>query len=215
QSPSSRYWYWYVRPKSADDDGSKTSLEPVPWDDHTIQVISNADMIARALNLSEELRLVIRVAARFHDLGKKRVLWQRSIGNPNPRDWLAKSGKDMRPVESTDYRHEFGSLVDLYALPEMANDDDFRSLSEPMKDIVLHLIASHHGRARPHFPLEEILDEEPKGQDISAIAAEIPRRFARLQNSYGRWGLAYVESILRAADYAASASPSQKGAANV
>jgi len=32
--------------------------------------------------------------------------------------------------------------------------------------------------------------------------------FARLQRKYGRWGLAYLESLLRAADYAASANPS-------
>ena len=31
------------------------------------------------------------------------------------------------------------------------------------------------------------------------------RRYARLQSKYGRWGLAYLESLLRAADTAASA----------
>jgi CRISPR-associated endonuclease/helicase Cas3 len=202
-----RYWRWYVRPRSADDDGSKTSTEPVTWSDHTQQVTANAVLISAALNLPDQLRSAIRIAARFHDLGKKRVLWQRSIGNPDPRNWLAKSGKWMRPMEITDYRHEFGSLVDVHGLPEVARNAEFQALSDAMKDVVLHLIAAHHGRARPHFPAGEILDEDPKGQDVSAIAAEIPRRFARLQRTYGRWGLAYLESILRAADYAASASP--------
>ena len=41
------------------------------------------------------------------------------------------------------------------------------------------------------------------------MAAEVPRRFARLQRKYGRWGLAYLESLLRAADWAASAEPSE------
>ena len=40
------------------------------------------------------------------------------------------------------------------------------------------------------------------------IAAAVAQRFARLQRRYGRWGLAYLESLLRAADYAASARPS-------
>jgi CRISPR-associated endonuclease/helicase Cas3 len=30
-----------------------------------------------------------------------------------------------------------------------------------------------------------------------------------LQRKFGRWGLAYLESLLRAADYAASAKPSE------
>jgi CRISPR-associated endonuclease/helicase Cas3 len=53
------------------------------------------------------------------------------------------------------------------------------------------------------------VDPEPNGQDVTATATEVPRRFARLQRKYGRWGLAYLESLLRAADYAASAKPSE------
>lgn len=73
---------------------------------------------------------------------------------------------------------------------------------------MLHLIAAHHGRARPHFPTEEAFDPERPLADADALATETPRRFARLQRKYGRWGLAYLESLLRAADWAASAQPS-------
>ena len=162
--------------------------------------------------LPDELRAdAVVLAAKFHDLGKKRVVWQRSIGNPNPTDWHAKSGKDTktgRTWESsrivTDYRHEFGSLLDVLKLADFAGLDDER------KDLVLHLIATHHGRGRPHFPPDEAFDPEPRTKDErNEIAAEVPRRFARLQRKYGRWGLAYLESLLRAADYAASAHPSK------
>jgi CRISPR-associated endonuclease/helicase Cas3 len=136
-------------------------------------------------------------------LGKRREVWQRSIGNPNPNDWHAKSGKPWKSCDiCPDYRHEFGSLLDV------EEEADFKKLSEDMKDLVLHLIAAHHGRGRPHFPTDEAYDPEPKRKEATTIASEVPRRFARLQRKYGRWGLAYLESLLRAADYAASASPS-------
>ena len=77
-----------------------------------------------------------------------------------------------------------------------------------MKDLVLHLIAAHHGRGRPHFTSDEAFDPDAQSTVLDAFAIEVPRRFARLQRTYGRWGLAYLESLLRAADWAASAAPS-------
>jgi CRISPR-associated endonuclease/helicase Cas3 len=197
-----RYWYWYVRSKSADDDLSQTSIEAVSWDVHTSDVTRKAREMVRVLPLSEMEKEAVILAARFHDLGKQRLVWQRSIGNPDPRNYLAKSGGRMKPIELNDYRHEFGSLVDT------SGDPEFHRLSEDAKDLVLHLIAVHHGFGRPHFPPKHAFDPEPKSIDVDSLAVEVPRRFARLQRKYGRWGLAYLESILRAADYAASADPS-------
>jgi len=199
-----RYWYWYVRAKSADDDLSKTADHAVTWDVHTKDVTTLAREIVGNLPLSEDEKQAVILAARFHDLGKKRSVWQRSIGNPDPKLYLAKSGGRMKPVELNDYRHEFGSLVDVLGHPE------FHQWSEEIRDLVLHLIAVHHGFGRPHFPSKHAFDPEPRRTvDVEAIAMGIPLRFARLQRKYGRWGLAYLESILRAADYAASADPSE------
>jgi len=200
---SKRFWSWYVKPRSADDDGSKTGRAPVLWDVHTDDVVKSALAILSNLSLPAQEAKAVIVAARHHDLGKKRVVWQRSIGNPTPSNWLAKSGGKMKPIELTPYRHEFGSLLDVL------DQDDFKELNEAQKDLVLHLIAVHHGFGRPHFPPDVAFDPEPKGKDAASINAEVPRRFARLQRRYGRWGLAYLESVLRAADYAASADPSQ------
>ena len=199
-----RFWCWYVRPRSADDDGSRTSRKAVAWGVHTDDVTRNAQSIVERLPLTAGERRAIVVAAGHHDRGKKRVVWQRGIGNPNPRNWLAKSGVRMKPIELTEYqyRHEFGSLLDAMDQP------NFQELDEQERDLVLHLIAAHHGFGRPHFPSALAFDPEPKGKDVEAIAAEMPQRFARLQRKYGRWGLAYLESLLRAADYAASANPS-------
>lgn len=205
-----RYWHWYVRPASADDDGSKTSLMPITWQHHTNDVTANAERIANTLfEKGADLHTALVLAAKFHDLGKKRAVWQRSIGhqlpkNPKPDDWLAKSGGKMKPREITDYRHEFGSLHDLQREAEFVRLKD----QPDLQDLILHLIAVHHGYGRPHFPEDRAFDPEPpKGVSAVEIAADVPRRFARLQRKYGRWGLAYLESLLRAADWAASAKP--------
>jgi len=201
--PERRYWRWYVRPRSADDDASKTALQEIRLSAHTNQVGEYARRIGAALDLPGDMQVALELAGRFHDLGKRRELWQRSIGNPQPTEWYAKSGRDWKPMDITSYRHEFGSLFDVHL------EDEFQILSADLKDLVLHLIAAHHGRARPHFPADELLDPDPKQNQpaIEALAVEVPRRFARLQRKYGRWGLAYLESMLRAADWAASNKP--------
>jgi CRISPR-associated endonuclease/helicase Cas3 len=198
-----RYWHWYEAPKAADNEGSKAGQDAVLWHVHTGDVVSNATQMAERLPLSDDLRNAVILAARFHDLGKKRALFQRILGNMNPDILLAKSGRRKNPFRlAGDYRHEFGSLLDV------ENEPEFQQLSDEMKELVRHLTAAHHGRGRPHFPLDEAFDPEPKGKNVSMITAEVPQRFARLQRKYGRWGLAYLESLLRAADYAASAKPS-------
>jgi CRISPR-associated endonuclease/helicase Cas3 len=73
-------------------------------------------------------------------------------------------------------------------------------LSEEAKDLARHAVAAHHGRARPHFPVVESFDPEVKDEVVAALVREVPLRFDRLQHRYGRWGLAWLESILRAAD---------------
>jgi CRISPR-associated endonuclease/helicase Cas3 len=203
-----RSWYWFTLPDSADDDASKTARQPITWDHHTSDVVRNAKRIADALLKDRpDLHAALIAAAKFHDLGKKRELWQRSIGNPTPTDWHAKSGRNWKPREITDYRHEFGSLLDVMKNDGFCTESD-QLPSDEARELVLHLIAVHHGRGRPHFPADEVFDPDHHAASWHEIAREVPRRFARLQRQYGRWGLAYLESLLRAADIEASAHPS-------
>jgi CRISPR-associated endonuclease/helicase Cas3 len=123
----------------------------------------------------------------MHDVGKRRRVWQRSIKRFKDPP-LAKG--PMQPSELGHYRHELGSL----------HDGDFTGLSDTEKDLALHTVAAHHGRARPHFPVVECYDPELSDDVVAALVREVPLRFDRLQRLYGRWGLAWFESILRAAD---------------
>jgi hypothetical protein len=71
---------------------------------------------------------------------------------------LAKSGRGGPLQERISYRHEFGSLIDIVTEPE------FQEQPEEVQELVLHLIATHHGRARPHFSLEEAFDPQAEEQ---------------------------------------------------
>jgi CRISPR-associated endonuclease/helicase Cas3 len=214
-SECGRFWHWYVRPRDAED-ATRASSRPIRLDHHSSDVANRAQDIVKALKLPAELQRSIVLAAELHDVGKRREIWQRSIGNPNPTDWYAKSGKPAdgkrwRTRHLSDYRHEFGSLLDtLDSNDELANK--LTGLNDEMRDVVRHLIAAHHGYARPHFPPEAYDHERYNTQQNEDAAHEVMRRYARLQRRYGRWGLAYLESLLRAADWAASANPSELSA---
>jgi len=210
-SQTRRFWYWYEQ--QADGDGAELSgaRKAIRLSIHARDTTERIQHFVETLDLPEEMKKALVLAAKLHDLGKRREVWQRSIGNmeSDPAKWLAKSGAKRGPCRNIcpNYRHEFGSLLDVVS-EKHDLVAEWHGLGAAMQDLVLHLIAAHHGRARPHFSPKEAYDFENHEQDTVVIAAEVSRRFARLQRKYGRWGLAYLESLLRAADYAASAEHS-------
>jgi CRISPR-associated endonuclease/helicase Cas3 len=194
----SRPWYWFeTRPLG---ESIRRASQPVTLDRHAADVEQQLAAMLERCPLDGALEQALRLAARWHDLGKRREAWQRGIGRPSSfaDTWYAKSASGWRPRFERHYRHEFGSLLDVTSLPE------FAALDEPDRDLVLHLVAAHHGQARPHFEPEHADDPAHPPKIAAAMAAETPRRFARLQRRFGHWGLAYLESILRAADWHAS-----------
>lgn len=201
QRSSKRFWSWYVRSHSAEDDGSRTASREQELNSHLESAETFACSIVAKLKLMDAEASAVTLAARWHDLGKSRKIWQKSIGNLDyPEKVLAKSGGKMRPADLGNFRHEFGSLLDVASIYE------FQELEPGVQDLIMHLIAAHHGRARPHFTLEEAFDNNYMDIESNKIACEVPRRFGRLQLKYGRWGLAYLESLVRAADALASQS---------
>jgi CRISPR-associated endonuclease/helicase Cas3 len=163
-------------------------------DKHQTEVGSVAADLARQLGIDARQIGVFQWAGERHDLGKGRNIWQCAAGNRNCGPLLAKSGHvNGRLLDG--YRHELGSLLD-------ANDQLPEDFTPEERDIALHLIAAHHGWARPHFP-EKTFDKTNYRRSEQA-ALEVARRFARLQKRYGPWGLAYLETIFCSADAIAS-----------
>jgi CRISPR-associated endonuclease/helicase Cas3 len=200
--PSWRIWNWYELPHLADSEGSESGKASVKLDVHLADVAEAAQTIVNGLDLDERMRVIVVTAAGLHDLGKRRRLWQRGVGNHDPSLVLAKSGK--RSSGSSSYRHELGSTLDA------ERERLIEGFSQDERDLLLHLVAAHHGRARPHFPSKELFDPEVPEVEMSELGQQVVTRFAALQKRFGRWGLAYLESLVRAADYAASANPSSE-----
>jgi CRISPR-associated endonuclease/helicase Cas3 len=170
-------------------------------EEHHDSIIDHAGKIAVALNLPENCTRILETAARYHDLGKKRELWQRAMNAP-PDAVYAKtnSGADTRLLNG--YRHEFGSLHDL------KQSIFLESFEKEEQDLILHLIAAHHGHARPFIPS---FDPEISLKERKNIAYETSLRFARLQREWGVWGLAWWENLLRSVDHAVSSKLDEMG----
>jgi CRISPR-associated endonuclease/helicase Cas3 len=180
-----------------------TSAAPVSQelDEHLRWAAEEAESIARRLSLPPEITSALVIAAQVHDLGKNREAWQRAIGHPPGGDgwkpWAKSARRSYDRSLVGSYRHEFGSLRQAMHDPEI--------IKHPERDLILHLVACHHGWARPHYEpghwdiADDVIDEENQ-----EIANETMRRMARVQRTYGHWGLAWLESLMRCSDYAAS-----------
>ena len=183
----------------AADEGSRSILSaPQTLSDHARQVAALARDLAIWLKLPDEEVKALVIAARLHDDGKAVEHWQNAMNAPQDGRPYAKTrgGGNWRLLEG--YRHEFGSLL-------QAEREDF---PDSTRDLILHLIAAHHGNARPLVRSAGCENGPPSL--LEPKAGEAALRFARLQKRYGPWGLAWREAILRAADQSASRAWSRR-----
>ncbi|HRE87616.1 MAG TPA: HD domain-containing protein [Myxococcota bacterium] len=164
--------------------------------EHSTWTASEAARIAANLDLPEKLRAVLVTAARLHDEGKRAARWQHAFSALRQGGPWAKTRGPVRPAILDGYRHELGSL------PLAERDEGFLALPPEDQDLALHLIAAHHGHARPLIPWQGCDDAPPSRTKSRAEA--VARRFVELEARWGPWRLAWLESLLRAADQAAS-----------
>ena len=154
-----------------------------------------ARALASALGLPDAYVDMLAVAARLHDEGKRHWRWQRAFNAPRDGKDYAKTKGPINVRRLDGYRHEFGSL------PCAERDEKFKALPPDLQKLALHLVAAHHGWARPVIPTSGS-DDPPSV--LEERARDVALRFARLQKRWGPWGLAWWESLLRAADQQAS-----------
>ena len=153
--------------------------------------------IAGKLGLPQDYTEMLAVAARIHDEGKQSRRWQRAFNAPEDGIYAKTPG----PIQQSllgGYRHEFGSFL------AAERNGQLSGLSGDLRDLALHLIAAHHGFARPVIRPDSCDDLPPSA--LEKQATDIALRFARLQKRWGPWCLAWWESLLRAADKQASRS---------
>ncbi|HEX2685059.1 MAG TPA: type I-U CRISPR-associated helicase/endonuclease Cas3 [Kofleriaceae bacterium] len=209
-----------------DDDSSFRAVE-VPLTKHSEDVKALAERYALALGFSPSLVAHLRLAAWLHDVGKADPRFQRWLAGgdeirvASANELLAKSALPSgnaakrrwarrRAGYPDGYRHELLSLAMI-----AGNDDVLRDVQDP--ELVLHLVASHHGWCRPFPPPVDDPEDLPVAlqHGTTLLAATTRHRLSRLDSGvvdryqtlterYGWWGLAWLEAVLRLADHRAS-----------
>lgn len=186
--------------------------------DHLLYVGSTAGHVAAAIGLSPELIRACARAGAFHDLGKNDERFQRWLApSGDDRGTMAKSPRSLGDKERLRReagwpkggRHEILSLRLVREFYDRHPTDDHDA------ELVLHLVASHHGHGRPSLPpcsdhsptvVTSVIEGEEitVSADLSVLDWDQPARFHRLCERYGLWGLALLEAAVRQADHAVS-----------
>jgi len=223
---------WFTTSDEGEDERSQTLREEaITLRDHTQHVRDETVRTVNALPL-DELEDAYRLAADWHDLGKADERFQAMLRRTDRTDAWLLTGLDTALLAKSDgqpqtpqqrklareraglpegFRHEMLSV-------QIVKQSHLAQQAPDQLDLILHLIASHHGYARPFAPV--VIDtecpevtvagvtlstEQRKACPPHRIDSGIAERFWDLTRRYGWWGLAYLEAVLRLADQQASA----------
>lgn len=216
----------------ADDDDLTCALTPAGRSEVSlVEHSASVKHVVKRLEiqcLPEEFADLLQIAAYWHDVGKLDERFQILLRQGNEvavvsGEPLAKSAdvptsparrRAIREASGLplNFRHEMLSLQLAERHARLPND-------EVVAALVLHLIASHHGHARPFAPISPDpeppavtgrlgkialeISEKDRGSIIPShhLSSGLSERFWQLTRRYGWWGLAYLEAILRLGDW--------------
>ena len=188
--------------------------------EHGLAVGAQARLIAQRIGLRSDLVDVVERAGRLHDIGKADERFQRWLDPEQRRAALL--------AKSSTPRHNWDAARAAAGWPRGGRHEDLSARlvrawleqtpwGEPEhRDLLLHLVISHHGKGRPLVPPARdgnasMVSAEVEGASVK-VRADLaiadwsqPGRFRRLNDRFGPWGLALLEATVRLADHAVSA----------
>ena len=210
--------------EALNDEFDELSLGPVAveLDRHGRAVGARAGTLAERIGLPEDLLEVVGSAATLHDIGKADARFQR---------WLDPRRESASILAKSDTpRHRWEAMRVSSGWPKGGRHEDLSARlvcawlaqrpdwgSPLQRDLLVHLVISHHGKGRPLVPpatdgtagsVSAVVEcvSVTANTDLAMVDWEQPGRFHRLQVQLGPWGLALLEAILIRADHAVSAS---------
>jgi len=218
-------------PLIPEDLGNQTTNadEKAELDFHNKAVAKVVEGFLQKNHIPGKFHHAIISAALHHDLGKLDPRFQAQLHGVTMLAALGKSplaksqGQHNRSVREfyrkqadlpKSFRHELLSTL-IVEQSKFGQDHTER-------DLLLHLVASHHGHCRAMAPIVPDPKAEPffatvNGEEIcypghdsplAHIDSGVTARYTKLTRRFGWWGLAYLETILRLADQRESANPS-------
>ncbi|MCY4522722.1 MAG: type I-U CRISPR-associated helicase/endonuclease Cas3 [Caldilineaceae bacterium] len=203
------------------------TVEAIGLDAHGAAVADLATRTAEKIGISPRLVRVAEEAGQLHDIGKADHRFQRWL-KPDFDPEQDTSPKLLRAKSNTP-RHLWEATRAAAGWPRGGRHEELsarvvriwlqqrKAVFTPQEqDLLIHLIASHHGKGRP-FTMP-VPDDSPAqvsslidGMRVQASANlaiadwEQPARFRGLNQWLGPWGLSLMEAIVTLADHRVSA----------
>ncbi len=230
---------------TTDDDDSFHAGVAVALAVHSSDVERFAREYAARIGLGPDLTSDLALAGWLHDIGKAdrrfqlmlrggseialfkdETLWAKSAMGRGDRDAYRRAQARSGYPKGT--RHEVQSVAMIEQCRDVirAKANDF--------ELVLHLVASHHGHCRPFAPVVDVASPVGVGllahasvvfgqvdlgpvsskNEMHRLGSPLGDRFWSLVEKYGWLELCWLEAILRLADHRASEAEQQGGGAS-
>jgi CRISPR-associated endonuclease/helicase Cas3 len=226
---------------TTDEDDSFHAGRPVTLSEHSADVERFAHDYAEKV-LPEELTGDLALAGWLHDVGKADKRFQVLLREgseiaffKDETPW-AKSGmppgaKAAHRLAQRKSKYPKGARHEVQSLAMLEKHLEVVKAKAHDIDLVLHLVASHHGYCRPFAPV--VIDDEPvevvlsnhkstrfgtvefsgttSKHELHRLDAPLADRFWCLVEKYGWLELCWLEAILRLADHRASEEEQASG----